>query len=1248
MSSIFTVREEDIDALSSEDCVRLFGELLHSDARRLKLSISKVHFTTKTVPDGGIDASVEGGVNQEGDLIVDPESFYQIKSGKTFSPWRESEIRDELLHGKDPTMENLGNEVQRCLRLNGTYILVCMKVQLSTEQKTKAEEHLSNIFSSCGVSNPKVKVWGQDKILGAIASYPSLELRLTYRKDLIFKSHAAWSELQGMKPELVLGEKQNKFIKTIQDVLADDSGSVHLNIHGEPGIGKTRLVLEATRNPFLSPLVIYCSSPKEFLLNSFSSRIVEDTNLYCILVIDECDHLNRLEIWDRLSSLGSRLKLVTIFPEYNKSDESTKQMQAPDLGDSQIEKIIQTYHDDPIIASNLSGICNGNPRVAHMIGWDLQNNPSKLLRGSQDAFAFFDRYLNQGEDPSSVSACQRKRILMTLALFKKFGNYQYFANEFKAIHKIVNQIDTTITLPIFSEHIKNLQSGKILQGQDTLYISPKALHLWLWMKWWENYSSSFTFEDLVNGLPPKLREWFFAMFQYSGSSPVTKRVVRELFAQGGPLSRSDSIKTRMGADFFHSLSNADPAAAVDYLERTMGTWPDDELRDFSVGRRSVLDGLERIVFESELFTRGGSLLRSLAENENEDWSNNATGLFTGMFALGPGYVSLTKTPPQKRIPLLKDTLYSENKIRRDLGLKACESALQAVDFLHPFVSDSDELRLEQKGWEPKTYGEWADAYRAVIELMVAKLETFSKADRQRCASIISDKSRGLISAFPFMAGYVVEKLYEIKDFVSKEAILQNIIEILEFEKENLTPETRSRLEQLQTDIVGTDYHSLLKRYVGMGIWLDLAEKERNRAITTHIQKLAEMSLDVKQLEPELPWLVTGDAKCGYVFGQELAKKDAGLALLPMLLEAQRKTGNNGSGFFLSGYLTVVFDNDDKRWAEIMNDISQDPELLRFFSEIAWRSGINDEIGMLVLDLAKSQKIKSDKLGMFTMGGIINMLSEDVVVQWIEYMADTDSQKTVFSAASLFYSYFVHRSEKVLAPQLTLKLLTHNVFMGGAPARIRDMMVDHYWKEIGLKLVRQHPEQALYLSDKILSSMGEESSIISHHSQSLEVLNAVASNRPDAVWEQMTKYISLPYDKRGFAIINWMRGKLRKSNGFLDRVAFEKISAWIDNVPHKLAPYIAAYCKPELSSGSLARKLVVKYGSREDVRRSLAANFSTEMFSGHASVHLQKKKDDLLAYKERDDDSNVKDWIDYYVGMLDKDIKREQLLEERQF
>ena len=121
-----------------------------------------------------------------------------------------------------------------------------------------------------------------------------------------------------------------------------------------------------------------------------------------------------------------------------------------------------------------------------------------------------------------------------------------------------------------------------------------------------------------------------------------------------------------------------------------------------------------------------------------------------------------------------------------------------------------------------------------------------------------------------------------------------------------------------------------------------------------------------------------------------------------------------------------------------------------------------------------------------------------------------------------------------------------------------------------------------------------------------------------------------------------------SNSFLDKVGFQKISDWIDHDPHKLAPYIAEHSQPTLTQDSLARKILMEYGSEESVQRSFFANFSTGGFSGLGSIHFQKKKEQMLSYKEQENNENVKNWIDFYVKILDEDIKRKKLEEEREF
>ena len=1251
MSGIFSITGHQLNQLTPDQCMTLFGELLQADARKIKLPITSVNFSIKTtVPDGGIDASVTGDLIEKGDLIIEKNIFYQIKAGENFSPWQESAIKKELLDNKEVKKENLGEHVQYCFGNNGTYVLVCMKIQITPEQKIQAEGYLKAILTQCGISNPKVAVWGQEKIVGCIQIYPSIALRITGRNEGFFQSHREWGTEEEMRKPLVLGEEQNRFIQTIQTGLSDYSQAVHLNVYGETGVGKTRLVFEATKIPAFLPLVVYCDSPRNFLNSILMRELIRDENMFTILVIDECNSNDRADIWNKLKNLGHRIKLITIYNEYDKMSGTTKQVAAPNLDDDKIQKIIFEYYHDNIIAGQFARLCGGIPRFAHVIGWDLQNNPTEILRGTPDTNKIFDRYINYGDNPESEVVKQRKRILSTIALFKKFGNVPHFKNEADAVLKLVQKIDSSMTMPMFQEQVKLLQKRKILQGEDTLYISPKALHLWLWMKWWEVYGHSISFDEIVQEIPGHLLEWFFAMFDYAATSDIAKSVVKELFSETGPLHDSGALRTELGSRLFHSLALTDPHTSIDYLERTVGTWSSDELKRFRSGRRNTIYGLERIIFEPDLFVRGGKLLRNLAESENEEWSNNATGLFTGLFSLGPGYVSITKTPPHQRIPLLKETLCSQVEERRQLGLRACDAALEAVHFTRSSGLSSDEIRIEQKGWEPTTRKEWQDAYEEIINLLVEKIETFPPKDQKQGSIIIYNSARGLLFTFPNMGNYITDKLSELRKYIDEETALKDIINILEYDKDKLKPEIKLKLEKLRDEITGSDYQSLMKRYVGMDIMVDLAKKDREKEREEKIKQLSIESLDVKKLESQLGWLVTLDAKNGYKFGYELSASDADQKLLPTIIAAQRNVGENGSGFFLSGYLLKIYEDNQEEWNKIMRGMSTDQKLIRFFPELAWRSGITDEIGLLLLELIKDGKIDVKELSWFSLGGVGHRLSDKVIIQWIKQMLQSKEQQIIFNALALFNSFFIHRQKKSLDPDLTYDILTHETLFDNKYPKSHNNMVDYYWQEIALEFIEQHPRKSLDLAQKMLEHMGADGPIIHYMSQAMTVLDRISTKHPNEIWDLVTRYVDLPVDERGYAIVTWMRGGLfNPSASFIELVDYRKIFDWIDHDPHRRAPFMANHAPPYLRKDNcLTRELLIKYGTDEKVRTEILANFSTGGFSGSASAYYQSIKDKILTYKETEENVNVKSWIDFYVKVLDEDIKREKLREEREF
>ena len=168
-------------------------------------------------------------------------------------------------------------------------------------------------------------------------------------------------------------------------------------------------------------------------------------------------------------------------------------------------------------------------------------------------------------------------MLQHIALFKRFGFGKTVVDEAKAIGRTrLRPLTLEITWPRFQEIIADLKKRRILQGEVTLYITPKLLHIKLWTEWWENYGEAFELEEFIKDLTPKspeLVEWFNEMFRYAAESEAASRIVQDLArVRAVPFGDGEYLKTSLGSRFFFALTEADPKSALRCLERTIGTW----------------------------------------------------------------------------------------------------------------------------------------------------------------------------------------------------------------------------------------------------------------------------------------------------------------------------------------------------------------------------------------------------------------------------------------------------------------------------------------------------------------------------------------------------------------------------------------------------------------------------------------------------------------------------------------------------
>lgn len=423
--TIFTVTPEHIAALDAARAVEFIADLLWAEARRLGFPTTQVHVSTRiNVPDGGVDASVDpAGIDTFVESFLDDgETAFQIKSGGSFKPWQVADIREELFGKQAPSRDALGQRVRDLLDGDGTYVLICTKTDPVEPERTQAEQHLEKFFAECGYSDACVEVWGQSNLIGLLQRFPSLALKLNGNAKTHFQTHGVWSSQAEMSRPLKIGAKQQEFIEAAQKELRRNDQPVHVRVRGEAGIGKTRLVLEATAADDLRPLVLYFDGPARLLNGELMTELLRDgSELSAILVVDECDLESRARIWNHLKSQSPRIKLLSAYNDLDEPSGTTVVLDAPLLDREQVRAIIEEYGVPQHDSSRWAEFCDGSPRVAHVIGESLRLHPEDLQLRQPDTAIVWDRYVAGNDDPNSDDVRQRRVVLQHIALFKRFG-----------------------------------------------------------------------------------------------------------------------------------------------------------------------------------------------------------------------------------------------------------------------------------------------------------------------------------------------------------------------------------------------------------------------------------------------------------------------------------------------------------------------------------------------------------------------------------------------------------------------------------------------------------------------------------------------------------------------------------------------------------------------------------------------------------------------------------------------------------
>ncbi|HEY5124665.1 MAG TPA: hypothetical protein VIK14_13120, partial [Ignavibacteria bacterium] len=818
MDNIFSFSNSDFEYLDASRAVEVIQKLLWAEAFRLGVPYNFINISLNiNIADGGIDARINHDIQLQGNnnVIRSGLSCYQIKSGKTFSPWKESAIKFELFGSGQPEISNLNSGIKNCMDNNGTYIIVCTGIDLVDTQMNETKENLEYFLKEkCNYSSPKYEIWSINNLISFIEPfYPSLCLDIRGISDLKFQTHESWASNSDMMKNIYIGQREITLIDNIRKELMNDNDcATHIRILGEPGIGKTRIILEVTSRDDFKNQVIYTNASDFIQGNLFNFILRSDNNYNVCLVIDECDSSQKYYIWNLLQNRGKRIKLLTIYNDF-KNDNDKRVYIIDKLDSVEIENIILSYGVPKDKALKFAYLCNGSPRVAHVIGNNLLNNPEDLMK-NPDYVDVWNRFIN---DPGTNDK-ENKTILLILeylCLFKKWG-YNDNSDDFDILLKIIQKADSSITKDRFIIVIDSLKNRKILQGEYVLYITPKLLHIWLWNGFWNKRKEHFSKDEIIQDLNESLLDNFYSMFEYAKNSE-TSTMVKELLSEKGPFNKDEFLKTRIGANFFLELAKVNPKDSLATLIRIFKNKSVNDLLNFKEGRREVITILEYTGQFKELFKDSILILLRFALAENEGYSNNASGVFTDFFSMGIGKLATTELSPLDRIKILNEIAKCKEKGIKNLVIKAIASALSEKMFRSVGLEGAS-LFEEPQGWIPSTYSEIIDAKREYWELLFSEYDNYSLQEKSIVYEIIND-SLYYIGKEKELTDLVINTLKKIinEDDSIKEKLLNNIVRTSKWINQDDPSEMGKKWEDLCEYLEKGDFNYQMKRFVSFNI-----------------------------------------------------------------------------------------------------------------------------------------------------------------------------------------------------------------------------------------------------------------------------------------------------------------------------------------------------------------------------------------------------------------------------------------------
>lgn len=1257
MESPFQVSPETLAALSAEDSEALVRRMINAEADSAGVGPDQICGGGRIASnDAGVDFEVMDAPRESaGGLIGKGRTLYRVESSRSIGA---ADVRGMLF--KDNA---LGEPIRSCLWGGGTLVVVLTAWGGSSSDETSLEGKLSEELRGARVPRGgSVKVWAPARITGLLGRHPHLALSASPVRAEGLCTYDEWSGSPDMSCAFRSGDGEADFVRRLRGHLLG-GWPLHVRVTGEPGAGKTRMVLEALRDDRLRDRVVYADGPGS--LGPMLGHICRGGTggqASSIVVVDDCGCSEEADIWD-IAKGSSRMRLVSIHSEEIEGADGAEHMGVPMTSDAQTREILSAYAGAGADTGAWAEYCGGSPRAAHVAGAGLRDNPGDALRDPATV-AVWDRHIAGQGDPRGSEFDARKAVLEWLSLFKTFGYGGIYGRELDRIAALVEE-NAHMPRDKFMATIRDLRRMKVLQGTSMLHITPKMLHVYLWSEWWRNhpagaapYAGDLAGQCEDAGGSSRLLQWHLDMFRYARGSPESSKVVKDMLRPGGPLDSERTLRRGLNASFLAALGSVDPASSLACIDRIVGRMG----ADFEAGMRRVDRripyALARMLSHADAFAGAMRLLLRLAVAGGGVDAARAyvpnPSLDAYCRALDPASADIS-APYHARLAVVREAMESASPEARRVAVLACGGVLEMRRHSIAVPRCVGFERMPEP-WAPRDRGEAVGYYLDVFNLLRAAALDSSNAKLQGEAAAAAVRTARQALLVPELALPVASLLEALASSgrVEKAPLLDQIARVLDMESDRIGAEVAARLSSLRDSMEGTGFSAELRRHVGRHAPRGWGTGPRPDRAADAIEKLAGEAVLGDALLSELDWLVTDKAVNGLDFGRAVARRDPDLRMLGPLLAAMRRAGRAGTSLFLSGYLHQMAEDRRDALEGLLDRMLADAALCTHVPEITWRTGMTKRAVERIARGVSDQRLGLESIQVLRYGHRLRSVPAETVTGLVALVLEKCGQGEAAGATALdmLHSYYVAgpKAGAAAAPlpeRLALDVLLHRGLVDPADGAQPDHVVCGTWRELASALARQGGGGALALAREMIGRFGDSALLHAPGSEPpSSALAEVAVKRPREVWQMIAGRIVPPPDHGARELLEWiMRGGWSKEVGAdgLMAALMPEIVAWVGEDPDERAGLMSRHLPHVFSA---LRGFAARFGDREDVRDGLAANLMAGTYRGSPASYYADKKRQARQLSKGESDPNVLSFLRHYEEALEMRIEREAAAVER--